>query len=316
MERHAIQITDETNVGQFALLKESDLTYAAKTTLSRVTIALQIARAQIAQYQSFKDDTIITRILLKTNIDSLMRTIYVEYNCLADETKFRRVLKRKHHQTYTYEHYQYVDQSWLFLEHNEQYFSHSDFGANVFNVVEDWDPNAQSDVISSVVTVPRVLKPTQFGDNVPTVVLSAMDAYNHHMTQYSRLYLLWKRYLYPKEALGVPIKYHMEKIMEHFNSANSVSQQPFITQTSNRSTTYPLGQIKWTELQISSLYTIMPTSRPVVDINYPLLVETITKPVFIPQEYTYVQQGRHHDQSLVRCLVMALGGIPQRDYEE
>ena len=44
-------------------------------------------------------------------------------------------------------------------------------------------------------------------------------------------------------------------------------------------------------------------------------VKIINKPRFNPDEYEYIQQGNHHDQSLMRCLIMALKGNDRRKHE-
>ena len=87
--------------------------------------------------------------------------------------------------------------------------------------------------------------------------------------------------LIPETSVGYTYQVSHGENYGAFQLGKQLVTTTFHKQSNKRSTAYPLSQIKWTELQNSSLHTIVPTSKPVVDINYPLLVETINKPMFI-----------------------------------
>ena len=54
---------------------------------SHIIKLLQIVYAYVEQYQMFKNESTVTRMLLKVNVDSLMSAIYKEYNDLTMEVR-------------------------------------------------------------------------------------------------------------------------------------------------------------------------------------------------------------------------------------
>ena len=136
----------------------------------------------------FKNESTVTRMLLKVNIDSLISVIYKEYNDLTIEVRQKKTNKRKHNQSHVHIHYDFVDNEWFQTGMVAPYFMQPDFGGNSLRIVQDWDLNQEEAYITMVTTVPRTRMPMHFGD-IPTVPLvNAIDSYNFHMMQYMRLY--------------------------------------------------------------------------------------------------------------------------------
>ena len=69
---------------------------------SHIFKLLQIVYAYVEHYQMFKDESAVTRILLKV-------IIYKKYNDLTIEVRQKQSNKRKHNQLHTHPHYDYVD---------------------------------------------------------------------------------------------------------------------------------------------------------------------------------------------------------------
>ena len=67
----------------------------------------------VVQYQSFKDELTIIRVLLKANIDSLKARLYKEYYGYTSEVKSKQANKRK---LYTCNHYENIDNLWSVTE--------------------------------------------------------------------------------------------------------------------------------------------------------------------------------------------------------
>jgi hypothetical protein len=85
----------------------------------------------------FKNESTVTRILLKANVDSLMSVVYKEYNDLTVEVRQKQTNKRKRNQTHINAHYNYVDDIWLQTAMVAPYFMQSDFGGNALRIVRD-----------------------------------------------------------------------------------------------------------------------------------------------------------------------------------
>ena len=102
-------------------------------------------------------------------------------------------------------------------------------------------------------TVPQTMMPTHFGDNPTGPLVNAVDSYNLHMMQYMRLYLQWKKYLYPKDKLDVPMQPHISGILECFNTVMRISQQPVAPTSTPRNTQYPIKHILWKNVPVSEL---------------------------------------------------------------
>jgi len=97
---------------------------------SHIIKLLQIVYAYVEQYQMFKNESIVTRILLKVNIDSLMSVINKEYNDLTMEVRQKQTNKRKHNQSHVHIHYDFVDNEWFQTGMVAPYFMQPDFGGN------------------------------------------------------------------------------------------------------------------------------------------------------------------------------------------
>jgi hypothetical protein len=59
----------------------------SKIMQAHISKLLQIVDAYVEQYQMFKDESTVTRILLEANVDSLMSVVYKEYNDLTMEVR-------------------------------------------------------------------------------------------------------------------------------------------------------------------------------------------------------------------------------------
>ena len=67
----------------------------------------------VVQYQAFKDELTIIRLLRKANIDSWTARLYKEYNGYTSEVKSKQVNQKK---LCTCNHYGYIDNLWLATE--------------------------------------------------------------------------------------------------------------------------------------------------------------------------------------------------------
>ena len=105
---------------------------------SHIIKLLQIVYTHLEQYQMFKDESTVTRMLLKVDVDSLMSVIYKEYNDLTMEVRQKQSNKRKHNQLHTHLHYDYVDNVRLATGIITPYYMQPDFGGNLLRIVQDW----------------------------------------------------------------------------------------------------------------------------------------------------------------------------------
>jgi hypothetical protein len=58
------------------------------------------------------------------------------------------------------------------------------------------------------------MKKKYYGNMASPALEGLIETYNYHMTQYVAVYVLWKKYGYPKTTLDMHIKYHVDKIIE------------------------------------------------------------------------------------------------------
>ena len=87
------------------------------------------------------------------------------------------------------------------------------------------------------------MMPMHFGDNPTVPLVNAIDSYNFHTMQHMRLYLQWKKYLYTKHELDVPMQDHVAEITEYFDLAIRLLQQPVATTGVVKSPQYSTRQI-------------------------------------------------------------------------
>ena len=133
------------------------------------------------------------------------------------------------------------------------------------------------------------------------------------MIQYMRLYQQWKKYFYPKDKLDVPMQHHISGILECFNTVMRISQQIVAPTSTSRNAQYPIKHILWKDVPVNELRKVPFHVINKISLHYPMSVQTINKPTFVPGECTFIQQNSHHDQSLLQCLVMALQSRDQRN---
>jgi hypothetical protein len=146
-----------------------------------------------------------------------------------------------------------VDNVWLVTGKIAPYFMQPDFGGNSLRIVQDWDLNQEEAYITMVTTVLRTRKPMHFGDNPIMPLFNAIDSYNFHIMQYMRLYLQWKKYLYPKDKLDVPMQPHISEILECFNTVMRISQRPVAPTSTPRNTQYSIKHTLWKDVPVSEL---------------------------------------------------------------
>jgi hypothetical protein len=123
------------------------------------------------------------------------------------------------------EYHIHVNEKWLAEHSHEQYFLDKGFSSISLKIVNNWDPNWESDSITMTTPVPRLMKSEYYGNKISPALEGVIETYNYHMTQYVAVYLLWKKYGYPKANLDIHIRYHVDKIIKCHNKVLALVQQ-------------------------------------------------------------------------------------------
>ena len=125
------------------------------------------------------------------------------------------------------------------------------------------------DQLMNRVMVPGRLMPMHFGDDTTTSLIGVIEAHSFHIAQYMRLYPQWQ------------IDLHLKSDWIYWSSITSRPTQR-----------HSIEQTQWCDVPMSKFWVTQSVQHIARQKQFPILVQTINKSMFIPRKYKCIWTRR------------------------